>query len=163
MKSSAHRIMHRVTAAISSLSRQLIELTTMLEEITDAQVDFNAIASFPRVISALDCHDSSIFQNSRLRARLEAGTVGDGIILADGGCALKLYLITSLQNHQNDAERLLNESQIRTRNTVERTFGVWKRRFPCLATGMRFLVDHVLLMIVAIAVLHHKARRRLSE
>lgn len=36
-----------------------------------------------------------------------------------------------LQTH-NRAEELYNESQIRTRNVIERVFGVWKRRFPTI-------------------------------
>jgi len=46
----------------------------------------------------------------------------------------------------------------RTRNTVERMFGVWKRRFACLATGLRLKKDTVLVVIVATAVLHNIAR-----
>ena len=103
-------------------------------------------------------HDSTIFRNSRLCARLEAGEFGTAIILADGGYALKNYLITPINDPVTNAEKLFNESQIRTRNKIECTFGVWKCRFPCLAIGMRFTVDDVLPVIVATAVLHNRAR-----
>ncbi|XP_033221185.1 putative nuclease HARBI1 [Belonocnema kinseyi] len=121
-KTSSHRIIHRVTAAIAGLAREDIKMPSTEAEVTAAQVDFYAIARFPKVISALDCthvrvqsfcgddaevfrnqkgyfsingqttcdsgmkfnstvarwpgaiHDSTIFRNSRLCARLEAGT-----------------------------------------------------------------------------------------
>lgn len=52
-------------------------------------------------------------------------------------------------------EQLYNESHIRTRNTIERYFGVIKRRFPILAYGCRLKIDRVLTIIVATAVLHN--------
>lgn len=46
---------------------------------------------------------------------------------------------------------------VRTRNTVERTIGVWKRRFPVLAYGLRLKIDTILAVIPATAVLHNIA------
>ena len=101
-------------------------------------------------------HDSTIFNNSRLCATFEEMRYGDAILLGDNGYPLKPYLLTSVLNPQNAAEQRYNEVHIRTRNTVERLFGVWKRRFPILALGIRFSVEST---IVAAAVLHNKARR----
>ena len=39
--------------------------------------------------------------------------------------------------HPNTPRGRFNRAQIRTRNTIERTFGVVKHRFPVLATGLR--------------------------
>lgn len=50
-----------------------------------------------------------------------------------------------------------NESLIQTRNTVERSYGVWKRRFPILATGINVKVSSSQSIIVATAVLHNIA------
>lgn len=50
-----------------------------------------------------------------------------------------------------------NESLIRTRNTVERSYGVWKRRFPIVATGINVIVSSSQSIIVATAVLHNIA------
>ena len=49
------------------------------------------------------------------------------------------------------------EIQIRIRQIVERTFGVWKRRFPCLTRGLttKFLCSTT--TVVACAVLHNSA------
>ncbi|CAK1598049.1 unnamed protein product [Parnassius mnemosyne] len=65
--------------------------------------------------------------------------------------------MTPFLNPATNAEKLYNEAQIKTRNTVERTFGVWKRRFTCLSQKLRLKLDHTLAVIVATAVLHNIA------
>lgn len=57
----------------------------------------------------------------------------------------------------NEAINTYNESLIRTRNTVERSYGVWKRRFPILATGINVKITSSQSIIVATAVLHNIA------
>jgi len=58
------------------------------------------------------------------------------------------------------AQELYNESLIRTRNIIDRMFGIWKRRFPILALSSRFSkVKRVLPLIVATDILHNIARR----
>lgn len=63
--------------------------------------------------------------------------------------------MTPKLNPLNRAEQLFNESHIRTRNTIERLIGVWKRRFPILAYGMRTNIQTSLKIIVATGVLHN--------
>ncbi|XP_016660548.2 putative nuclease HARBI1 [Acyrthosiphon pisum] len=103
-------------------------------------------------------HDSHIFRNSRLFARLESGEFQKMAILGDSGYALKPYLLTSISNPVGRIQMLYNESQIRTRNVVERSFGVWKRRFPVLSLGLRLQLKTVQAIIVATAVLHNICR-----
>lgn len=112
----------------------------------------NIVARWPG-----SAHDATIFNSSRLRTRFEAGEFRNGIILGDGGYPLKSYLLTPIGNPQMPAEHLYNESHIRTRNCIERTNGVWKRRFPALCYGLRCHVDTILTVIVATAVLHNFA------
>ena len=101
-------------------------------------------------------HDSTIFNNSVLRARFESGEINDGsLIIADSGYPNKPYLLTPLANPSSREEHLYNESLIRTRNCVERSYGVWKRRFPILSTGIRLHLNKVQSIIVATAVLHN--------
>lgn len=70
-------------------------------------------------------HDSTIFTNSRLGASFDEGEYRDEILLGDSAYALKKsYLLTPILHPQTPAERLYNRSHIRTRNVVERLFGV---------------------------------------
>lgn len=102
-------------------------------------------------------HDSTIFFNSLIFRRLEAKEFGNGLIVGDGGYGVKNYLMTPLLNPITRAEQLYQESQIRTRNVVERSYGVWKRRFPVLSLGIRLHISKVETIIVATAVLHNIA------
>jgi hypothetical protein len=85
----------------------------------------------------------------------ELGEYGNAIILGDGGYGVRPFLLTPLERPQTPAEHRYNESQIRTRNPVERSYGVWKRRFPILALGMRVELEKVLVIINACAVLYN--------
>lgn len=104
-------------------------------------------------------HDSNIFENSVVRMRFENGDMGDGVLLGDSGYPVRKYLITPLNNPVTQGETLFNEAQIRTRNVVERTFGIWKRRFPILSVGMRCSIPLAQNIIIATAVLHNIACR----
>lgn len=112
----------------------------------------NIVARWPG-----SAHDITIYNNSGIRAQFEAGEFGNSILLGDSGYMLRPYFLTPFRNPATRAERLYNESHIRTRNTVERCFGVWKRRFPVLAYGLRLKVESCQDIIVAAAVLHNKA------
>lgn len=77
--------------------------------------------------------------------------------MADSGYPLKKYCITPLLNVETPAENLFNESQIRTRNPIERAFGVWKRRLPILSIGIRLKIRKAQCLIMATAILHNIA------
>ncbi|XP_011858462.1 PREDICTED: putative nuclease HARBI1 [Vollenhovia emeryi] len=105
-------------------------------------------------------HDSTIFDNSRIKASFEAGRFGDGILLGDSGYPNLPYLMTPLNNPATASEQLYNEAQIRTRCVVERAFGIWSRQFAVLNICSRFsTVERTLAVIVATAVLHNIARQ----
>ncbi|XP_069969597.1 putative nuclease HARBI1 [Penaeus vannamei] len=55
-----------------------------------------------------------------------------------------------------EKERQYAASHIRTRNTIERTFGVWKR-FGVLATKIRTSLANAKFVIIACTVLHNIA------
>jgi len=105
-------------------------------------------------------HDSTIFNNSRIKTLFEIGTFDDGLLLGDSGYPNLSYLITPLLNPTTPAEHLYNETQIRTRSKIEKCFGIWKRRFPVLSIGTRFhRVERTLAVIVATAILHNIAQQ----
>jgi hypothetical protein len=105
-------------------------------------------------------HDSLIFSNSSAKYKFDNGDFGNGIVLGDSGYFLNHYLLTPLGNPQIQAEQLYNESHIRTRNVIERTFGVWKRRFPVLSIGLRCNIPLAQDIIVATAILHNLTCKR---
>ncbi|CAH1971057.1 unnamed protein product [Acanthoscelides obtectus] len=78
-------------------------------------------------------------------------------MLVDSEFALKKYLITPIVNPTTEVEQVFNESQITSRNPVERLFGVLKRRFPVLSLGIRLALETAQTLIVACAVLHNIA------
>lgn len=79
-------------------------------------------------------------------------------VTGDSGYAQRNYLLTPVADPVTRGQTLYNESHIRTRNTVERTIGNWKRRFPVLAYGLRIRLDTVVAIIPATAVLHNIAK-----
>ncbi|KAK3920195.1 Putative nuclease [Frankliniella fusca] len=105
-------------------------------------------------------HDQTIFDQCRQRALLENDRYGDVYLLGDGGYACRKYIMTPLAECRTPAENLYNEAQIRTRNPVERLFGIWKGRFPVLALGLNVDLKNVEPIIIATAVLHNILRRR---
>lgn len=102
-------------------------------------------------------HDQTIFNNSSLKQKLESGQFKDGLLLGDSGYEMKQYLLTPFLDPTSPAENLYNESHIRTRNTVERCFGICKNRFPVLRRQVTLKLDRVQAIIVACFVLHNLA------
>ncbi|CAG4939160.1 unnamed protein product [Colias eurytheme] len=93
-------------------------------------------------------HDSHIFDSSNIKGRMEDGEFGDMWLLGDRGYALRSFLLTPLANPTTAGEHMYNESQIRTRNVVERTFGCWKRRFPPIGSKLRVNLKYMQAIIV---------------
>lgn len=102
-------------------------------------------------------HDATIFGSSAIRAAFETGVIPSGHLVGDNGYGVKPYMMTPLLSPNSEPEKRYNRCQISTRNVVERSYGVWKRRFPALKLGMRVDTDNALVIIVATAVLHNMA------
>lgn len=99
-------------------------------------------------------HDSTIFDNSLLRTRFEAGEFPAAYhLISDSGYACRSYNLTPIAEPVTRAEREYNDSHIRARNPVERQYGMMKRMFPCLQTGLRCNIHTAKYIIVAVAVL----------
>ncbi|XP_050563583.1 putative nuclease HARBI1 [Spodoptera frugiperda] len=122
-----------------------------VQVVADADLKIrNIVARWPGSV-----HDSTIFNNSQVKHLMNSGQLGWCCLLGERGYGLKQYLLTPLADPRTAAEKLYNESQIRTRNVVERTFGVWKRRFPCIGSQLRIKLENVQPIIVSTAILHN--------
>lgn len=103
-------------------------------------------------------HDTTIWNDSPLAAQFERGSFGHYLILGDSGYPCLRYLMTPFLNPNSPPQEAYNRAQISTRNTIERCFGVLKRRFPCLHSGMQLKLQKVLkVIVVACVVLHNMA------
>ncbi|KAJ8974150.1 hypothetical protein NQ317_003087 [Molorchus minor] len=100
-------------------------------------------------------HNQTIFVNSRIRARFDANEFPNFTLLE--WILGKNYLLTPVADPQTQPQQLYNEAHIRTRNSIERLIGVWKRRFPVLACDCRLKLETTLAVIPATAVLHNIA------
>ncbi|XP_060844436.1 LOW QUALITY PROTEIN: putative nuclease HARBI1 [Rhopalosiphum padi] len=103
------------------------------------------------------CHDKTIFKKSQIYYNLINGKWGNSLIVADSGYANSLHVVTPFLNPQNYIEELYNESIIRTRNPVERSYGVLKRRFLVLSLGLRLKLETTQAVTVACFVLYNIA------
>ncbi|CAH1976000.1 unnamed protein product [Acanthoscelides obtectus] len=63
--------------------------------------------------------------------------------------------MTPFLSPQTIGQQNYNRAHIATRNTVERQYGVLKRRFPVLATGLRLKLENSINVILACSVLHN--------
>ena len=104
-------------------------------------------------------HDSRIWLNSRLCSRFEVNEF-QGYVLGDNGYACSNYLLTPVLNPRTESERRYNKAHIRTRNSVERMFGVWKSRFQCLRQTLRFSPVKCCRIIIATAIVHNFVMER---
>ncbi|XP_046387355.1 putative nuclease HARBI1 [Ischnura elegans] len=102
-------------------------------------------------------HDARIFHNRRLKLMLERREL-KGFLLGDRGYPQLPYLYTPLANPMTAPERRYNVAHIATRCIVERTFGVWKRGFPCLSMKLRTKLQTTVKIVSACAILHNIAR-----
>ena len=100
-------------------------------------------------------HDSRVWNNSRLCLLFENGKK-DGLLLGDSAYPLTPYMMIPYPHPPNSANRgRFNRALCKARCAIERTIGVWKRRFPCLSRGMRCKNTRVPDIITATAVLHN--------
>lgn len=80
-------------------------------------------------------HDAFVLNNSSVPDIMEHM---NGWLLGDSGYPLKKWLITPIAHPQNDQEVQFNKSQCKTRNIVERSFGVLKARFRYIINIFHF-------------------------
>lgn len=121
-------------------------------EFDDSSLKFTDIAvNWPG-----SAHDSRIFNETRLCDALEEGRYR-GFLLGDSRYACRSYLLTPFLTPQTEKEVRYNAAHVKTRNVIERAFGVLKRRFSVLSTPVRTKLANTKNIIVACAVLHNIA------
>ncbi|GFS54985.1 putative nuclease HARBI1 [Trichonephila clavipes] len=159
------RVVHRVSEAIASLLPDFIHLPVNTEECKTVSRKFFSIAAFPKVIGALDgtfvrivnvvarwpgsAHDSTVFNNSAACLSLKTNALfQDFHLLGDTGYACEKSLLTPFGNPRSLSEARYNKSHVLTRNTIERKYGMFKRRFPYLSIGLNCHIDRVPSIVV---------------
>ncbi|XP_046585276.1 putative nuclease HARBI1 [Haliotis rubra] len=110
----------------------------------------NCVANWPG-----SCHDARIFKESKLCHNFENG-LHDGFLLGDSGYPCRRYLMTPYHNTGDlrHKERY-TYSLCRTRVLIEQTFGILKRRFPCLSTGLRTNPTRACTYVISCVILHN--------
>lgn len=111
--------------------------------------------------------NAAVFRESRLRQAITNGIIPQGYLLGDSWYGLSPYLMTLVQNAQDNATMHYNRAHRRTRNVVEKAFGIMKSRFQCLDKSggpLRFTPGKCSRVINAVSLLHNKAiEMRLSD
>ncbi|CAH4033101.1 unnamed protein product [Pieris brassicae] len=100
-------------------------------------------------------NDTVVFDNSPLKDEFESGHYKDCWLLGDNDFQNRWYLLTPILNPTAESEKRYNDSHAKTRTAIERTFEVWKRRFPVLALTLRVSLPVIHSVITATAVLHN--------
>uniref|UniRef100_A0A8W8KXB9 Putative nuclease HARBI1 n=1 Tax=Magallana gigas TaxID=29159 RepID=A0A8W8KXB9_MAGGI len=100
-------------------------------------------------------HDSHVFRTSEVCTFLEENhrVVEDVYLIGDSGYASSRFLITPYLHPVNLSEEAFNRVHCRTRNTVWRVFGWWKRRFSVLQSEIKMKPAKVCKIFGASAIL----------
>ncbi|XP_052819304.1 putative nuclease HARBI1 [Mya arenaria] len=81
--------------------------------------------------------------------------VMDGYLLGDSGYACRRYLLTMYLNTRSPPQERYNRALVKTRVIIEQTYGVLKRRFPCLSYGLRVQPQRCCQIILTCSFLHN--------
>ncbi|KAJ1192785.1 hypothetical protein NDU88_002091 [Pleurodeles waltl] len=93
------------------------------------------------------------------------GSVAESCVTeaGDSAYALRPWMLTPYLTPSNETERQYNSAYKRTRNIIERTFGLLKARFRCLhrsGGALQYTPITAFKIVVACAILHNIATRR---
>ncbi|CAG2238736.1 HARBI1 [Mytilus edulis] len=108
-------------------------------------------------------HDSHVFRTSAIGQHLENGYqgIGQGVLLGDSGYPCRQFLRTPYrQPAAGRGQARFNRRHCSTRSTIERTFGIWKKRFHILGSEIRMKPDKACRIIIACGILHNIAIMR---
>ncbi|KAI4470811.1 hypothetical protein MML48_1g03717 [Holotrichia oblita] len=170
-QTTVHRIIQEVSENLARNLRQYVKFPDRNGMNNNRNLFFE-IGGFPGVSGCVDgTHIEIKTLGEKMQKCLETGKVGcrliyklrfeqellTGLLLGDSAYQQTHYLFTPVLNPATRAQNLYNNAHIRTRNVVERTFGIWKSRFRCLTTCLQYKLRNVVRIIAATAVLHNIA------
>lgn len=126
-----------------------------VEAICDSNLKFMSVnAKFPG-----SSHDSAIWSTSPARIHLiqEHNPRRSNWLVGDGGYPLEPWLLTPYSTPRTTQEEIFNKKQIKTRNVIERSFGVLKSRFRCLHhhRTLHYSPQRAALIIYSCFILHN--------
>jgi hypothetical protein len=128
-----------------------------VQAVVDSRLEFiNIVVKYPGRV-----HDSFIWNNCGLKLYFDNNNM-NGWLLGDSGYPLERNLMTPFLNPQTNGQMRYNDSHIKTRNVIERAFGVLKMRFRCLdqtAGKLMFSPERACNIIVSCFILHNISRK----
>jgi len=124
-----------------------------IQGVCNAKLCFtNIVAKYPG-----SAHDAFVWRNSSVCQFMQNAQHHQAWLLADSGYPLSPFLMMPLASAQSAAEMAFNRRHSKTRNTIERAFGLLKMRFRCLhSTGgcLQSPPERCAQIVTACAVLH---------
>ena len=103
-------------------------------------------------------HDSRVLKSTELWNHFENGNIPfpGAVIIGDSAYPCRPWLIPPFRGDVVGAKLRFNNAHAKTRSVVERTFGVLKKRFYTLKTGLRVMnITLASKLIQAAAILHN--------
>lgn len=143
--------------------------SVVMQAVAEADGTFSSILVGHSGVS----HDAHVFRSSRLYQRMCDGTFIAGnphinyggvdvppLILGDGAYPLTSWLMKAYPAPSCYCERQFNRVLIRSRNTIERAFGVLKSRFRRLSIRIDVQIQNINSVIAAAVVLHNVCEKK---
>ena len=133
--------------------------------VCDSELTFlDAVIKFPGSVP-----DKAIWASCGLKEKLEAfiesqGNGYRGWFIGDSGYMQRASMMIPIEEPKGKREAAYQKAHTKTRNCIERAFGVYKSRFRCLCKqsggSIQFDVDLSCKIIGACAALHNYCRKR---
>ncbi|XP_069098102.1 putative nuclease HARBI1 [Pleurodeles waltl] len=113
----------------------------------------NILGKYPDSI-----HDAYIFCHCTINQRFQDGEYSNGLLIANQGYGIQPWVMTPFAYPTSVEQWVYNERHRKTHNLVERTSGILKSRFRCLALtegSLLYAQPLVCKIILACAILHN--------
>ncbi|CAC5398513.1 HARBI1 [Mytilus coruscus] len=104
-------------------------------------------------------HDSHIFRTSAIGQHLENGYhgIGQGVLLGDSDYPCRQFLLTPYrQPAAGRGQARFNRRHCSIRSTIERTFGIWNKRFHILGSEIKLAESSLIVDLHNIAIMRNE-------